>query len=160
MSAPEIRLDPMTEDEFAAWLPPAVRGLAEDKAASGQWSSDEALDMAKTEFAILLPQGAVTRGQLLYTVRDAASGTPVGAVWIHLRPKADRREAYIYDLVVAEDRRGKGYGRATMLAAIERARELGADSVGLHVFGHNTVARELYTSLGFVATNISMSLAL
>ena len=160
MSTPEITLDPMTEDEFAAWLLPAVRGLADDKVASGQWTADEALDMSKTEFTILLPQGAATRGQLLYTVRDTASGAGVGAVWIHLRPKADKREAYVCDIVVDEDQRGKGYGRATMLAVAERARELGADSVGLHVFGHNTVARELYTSLGFVTTNISMSLPL
>jgi ribosomal protein S18 acetylase RimI-like enzyme len=47
-----------------------------------------------------------------------------------------------------------------MLAAIEKARELGADTVGLHVFGHNAPAYALYRSLGFVETNISMSLEL
>ena len=160
MSAPEITLEPMTEDEFAAWLLPTVRGLAEDKVTSGQWAPDEALEMSKTEFTILLPQGASTRGHELYTVRDTASGAGVGMVWINVRPKADKREAYIYDIAIDEEQRGKGYGRATMLAVAERARELGADSVGLHVFGHNTVARELYTSLGFVTTNISMSLPL
>ena len=160
MSTPEITLEPMTDEEFALWLLPHVRDHAEQHVQSGKWAPEEALEMAKNEIAILLPHGASTRGQLLYTVRDEASGTSVGAVWINLRNKANKPEAYVYDLVINADQRGKGYGRATMLAAIERARELGADSVGLHVFGHNAVARELYTSLGFVETNVLMSLPL
>ena len=160
MSTPEITLEPMTDEEFALWLPPHVRDHAEENVKSGKWTPEEALEMAKNEVAIMLPQGASTRGQLLYTVRDAASGTSVGAVWINLQRKANKPEAYVYDIVINADQRGKGYGRATMLATIERVRELGANSVGLHVFGHNAVARELYTSLGFVETNVMMSLPL
>jgi ribosomal protein S18 acetylase RimI-like enzyme len=160
MSAPTVTLDPMTDEEFEAWALPTVRGLAEDNVASGRWTRQEALELAKSQFTILLPDGLATRGQLLYTVRDAASGGAVGTIWICLRPKADKREAFVYDFIVDAEHRGKGYGRAAMLAAAERARELGAASVGLHVFGHNTVARELYTSLGFVPTNITMSLEL
>ncbi len=47
-----------------------------------------------------------------------------------------------------------------MLACLQRARELGAASVGLHVFGHNKIAWELYSSLGFIETNVMMSLPL
>jgi ribosomal protein S18 acetylase RimI-like enzyme len=39
----------------------------------------------------------------------------------------------------------------------ERARELGATSLGLHVFGHNEARRQLYEQLGFMATNILMT---
>jgi ribosomal protein S18 acetylase RimI-like enzyme len=157
---PEITLDPMTEEEFAAWLLPAVRERAEENVKSGRWAPDEALQMAKTEFAIMLPNTVQTKGNLLYTVRDSAGGAGVGSVWIAMHRKANRPEAYIYDLVISAEQRGRGYGRAAMLAAIARARELGAESVGLHVFGHNAVARELYRSLGFVETNIQMSLPL
>ena len=69
-------------------------------------------------------------------------------------------EAFVYDIAIHEDRRGQGYGRAAMLACAERARELGAHSVGLHVFGRNTVARGLYTSLGFQEPDVTMSLPL
>jgi ribosomal protein S18 acetylase RimI-like enzyme len=47
-----------------------------------------------------------------------------------------------------------------MLAGIEKARAMGAETVGLHVFGHNEPARALYRSLGFAETNVSMSLKL
>jgi ribosomal protein S18 acetylase RimI-like enzyme len=156
----EVRLDPITDEEFAAWLLPAVKDLAQQHVLSGQWAPEDALEFSKGQFIRLLPDGAGSDEQHLYTIRDTADGAAVGTLWIGMRLKAGRPEAYVYDLVVREERRGLGYGRATMLAGVARARELGAESLGLHVFGHNAVARELYGSLGFVETNVSMSLAL
>ena len=45
--------------------------------------------------------------------------------------------------------RDRGYGRDLMLAAEHEAARLGADSIGLHVFGFNTSAITLYESLGY-----------
>ncbi len=36
------------------------------------------------------------------------------------------------------------------------AKELGMKKIGLHVFGHNKVARGLYEKLGYEITNINM----
>lgn len=160
MAKPEISLDPITDEEFAAWLLPAVRGLAREHVTSGQWSPDDALGFSKAHFARLLPDGPRSDQQHVFTIRDTANGAAVGTLWIGMRLKADSLEAYVYDIVINEDGRGRGYGRAAMLAAASRARELGAQSVGLHVFGHNAAARSLYASLGFIETNISMSLPL
>ena len=160
MTTPEITLDPMTDAEYAAWLEPEIRHYAEEKIRSGEFPAENAIELSEAEFRTLLPDGRRTENQHLYTVRDTAGGAGVGALWIALRPKAGEIEAFIYDIEIAEDRRGRGYGRATMLACAERARELGAQSVGLHVFGHNAVARALYTSLGFRETDVMMSLPL
>ena len=160
MTTPEIRLDPMTDAEFTAWVDPSIRGYADDKVRSGEYQAEDALELAKLEFLHQLPDGPRTKDNHVYAVRDAATGDRVGALWIALRAKAGRTEAFVYDIEMHEDRRGRGYGRATMLACAERARELGAHSVGLHVFGHNTAARALYTSLGFRETDVSMSLPL
>lgn len=158
--APEVTLDPMTEREFEAWLLPAVRSLAQSHAESGRWDEKDALNVAKADFATQLSDGLATPGHHLLAVRDAAGGETVGYLWIGLRPKGRQTEAWIQDFVVLERHRGRGYGRAAMLAAFETARGLGATCVGLHVFGHNTAARALYASLGFVETNVMMSLPL
>ena len=42
------------------------------------------------------------------------------------------------------------------LAEVE-ARAGGATELGLNVFGHNQVARQLYESMGYVATSIRMN---
>ncbi|MFG1865241.1 GNAT family N-acetyltransferase [Microbispora bryophytorum] len=126
----------------------------------GAWTREEALAKAQETFDQLLPKGIDSPDSHLSTVRDACSGQSVARLWFALRGEPGRREAYIYEITVAERFRGQGYGRATMRACVETARELGATSVGLHVLGSNGVARSLYTSLGFAEVGVTMSLAL
>lgn len=155
-----VVLDPMTKEEFGPYLEAEIRRYAKANITSGAWSEHEALALSRADHDRLLPDGIDTPGQNLYTVRDAASGEAVAMIWIAQRLKGGRVESFIYDIEVREEHRGRGYGRATMLAGIEKAREMGAETVGLHVFGHNAPARALYRSLGFVETNVSMSLEL
>ena len=150
----------MAQEDFTPFLAAGIRDYAKQKVASGEWTPEEAAQLSQADHDRLLPDGLKSPDQHLFTVRDAASGEPVATLWLALRPKAGRVEGYIYDVEVHEPFRGRGYGRSTMLAGIEKARELGAESVGLHVFGHNAPARALYRSLGFVETNVSMSLDL
>ncbi len=157
---PRVTLAPMTEEEFGPYLEAGIRDYARQKMISGEWSEFEAVALSEADHARLLPDGLKSPDQHLFTVFDADSGESVATIWIALRPKGGRTEGYVYDIEVRERFRGQGYGRATMLAAIEKARELGAEVVGLHVFGHNAPARALYKSLGFVETNVSMSLEL
>ena len=157
---PRVTLAPMVEEEFGPYLRAGIRDFAKQKMISGEWSEFEAVALSEADHARLLPDGLKSPDQHLYTVRDAESGERVAVIWIALRPKGGRTEGFVYDIEVREQFRGQGYGRATMLAGIEKARELGAETVGLHVFGHNTPARALYRSLGFVETNVSMSLEL
>jgi ribosomal protein S18 acetylase RimI-like enzyme len=155
-----VRLDPMTEDEFAAWLVQAVRHYADEHVRSGRWSEQDAPQFARTEYMTLLPKGLQSGEQHLYTARETAGGAPVGTLWLAMRLRAGKPEAFVYDIKVHEAQRGKGYGRATMTAAVAEARRLGAVVMSLHVFGHNAVARNLYSSLGFAETNVNMSLPL
>jgi ribosomal protein S18 acetylase RimI-like enzyme len=61
-------------------------------------------------------------------------------------------ECYLAELYVVPERRGHGLGRALMLAAIELARERGADSMDLNTGEQDAAARALYESLGFSRT--------
>jgi ribosomal protein S18 acetylase RimI-like enzyme len=159
-----VRLDPMTADEYTAYIEYAVQGYASEKVKSGEWAAEGAERRSRATFDNLLPEGPDTVGSHLFTVRDAetpSDGESVGIVYVALREKAGHqgtREIYIYDIEMREQARGRGYGRATMTACADFARKKGAASVGLHVFGHNTTARSLYRSLGFVETNVIMSL--
>ncbi len=60
---------------------------------------------------------------------------------IHLRHRVD------------EALRGRGYGRVALEPI---ALELGYDEIGLHVFGDNDVARNLYRSSGYVEIDVTM----
>ncbi|MGW1022354.1 N-acetyltransferase family protein [Streptomyces sp. NPDC002577] len=60
----------------------------------------------------------------------------------------------IQGLAVADEARGLGVGRALVRAAVDEARRQGARRISLRVLGHNTPARKLYESEGFVVEGV------
>ncbi|MFE1755406.1 GNAT family N-acetyltransferase [Streptomyces anandii] len=60
----------------------------------------------------------------------------------------------IRGLAVDGEARGRGVGRALLRAAVEEARRQGARRISLRVLGHNTPARRLYESEGFVVEGV------
>ncbi|WAU80084.1 GNAT family N-acetyltransferase [Streptomyces sp. Qhu-G9] len=60
----------------------------------------------------------------------------------------------IQGLAVAAEVRGQGVGRALVRAVVAQARRQGALRITLRVLGHNTPARKLYESEGFVVEGI------
>jgi GNAT superfamily N-acetyltransferase len=149
-----VRLRPMSEDEFTAWLPLMRDRYAEDIAGHGGLSPENAAEMAATQIEALFPGGQPSPEQLVFVV-EAEAG-PVGQLWL-----AERAEPqhclFVYELYVDEPRRGRGYGKAAMLLAEEEAGRRGIDRVALNVFGGNEVARRLYQSLGYEENAIAMS---
>jgi ribosomal protein S18 acetylase RimI-like enzyme len=63
---------------------------------------------------------------------------------------------FIYGVEVDSGQRGKGYGRAIMLAGEEECRRLGHKHLDLNVFGDNTTAIGLYDSLGYAVISQQM----
>jgi ribosomal protein S18 acetylase RimI-like enzyme len=156
----QIQLDPMTEPEYQEFRTMSVAGYAAAKVEAGTWTQEESLAKSQAIFDGLLPDGTASPDNYLFTVRDVHGKQSVAVLWFALQGEPERREAYIYQIEVVEEFRGRGYGRAAMEACADKARGLGAASVGLHVFGHNKVARSLYNSLGFNETDVMMSLPL
>jgi ribosomal protein S18 acetylase RimI-like enzyme len=62
---------------------------------------------------------------------------------------ADGLFAHVDELYVVPDRRGHGLGRALLDAAMDLARERGADHIDLTTAETDTAARGLYESAGF-----------
>lgn len=152
-----VRLEPISQADFDVWLARTVGEYAQEKVQAGNYHVDEALERAAQEFRELLPEGRSTPGQHLFSIVDVVSGDHVGVVWFAERPRGPRSEAFIYDLVIQEAFRRRGYGRAAMIALEEEVRRLGIGRIGLHVFGHNRAAWALYDQLGYEVTNVNMA---
>jgi ribosomal protein S18 acetylase RimI-like enzyme len=151
-----VTLRAMTDDEYVRWVTTSVAGYAESFVQNATMTAEEAQERSEHDFAELLPDGRDTPEQHLWTVTDAATGAAVGSLWINVRDRGIGRAAFVYDIEMDESQRGKGYGRATMLAGEVAAKELGATTIGLNVFGFNTVAIGLYTSLGYEVSSQNM----
>ena len=150
-----IRLEPMDEATYGAWLETTVREYADEKVESGNWPPDSALERSAADFAYLLPDGLTTAGHELRSMIDEA-GNRVGYAWFAGLDRPFGRVAFIYDIAVDPAHRRKGHAGAALGEIEAYARANGFVGVQLHVFGFNTGARELYRRAGFVETDVTM----
>jgi ribosomal protein S18 acetylase RimI-like enzyme len=144
--------------DYDAWAARAIAGYAAQIAASGALGEEAAWDKARGDHERALPNGLDTPGQLIFRLLD--DGQPVGWLWLAVPYPGDPSMAWVYAVEVDEAFRGRGYGREAMLLAEAEARARGMRSVGLNVHGGNTIARSLYTSLGYDVTVQQMKKAL
>lgn len=149
-----IHLVPMTESEFETYLEKAIPEYAADKAGAGDWSEQEALERSRKTYQQLLPQGVKTENNYLFRIQVDESGEKIGVLW--MRHEKPRPHGFIFDIVLDETQRGKGYGKQAMLALEEIAKDMGLETIGLHVFAYNTVAMQLYKKLGYEVTSQNM----
>ncbi len=151
MTCVELRLRPATPDEIEAWLPRLAAEYAAAIAGSGSLPPADARRKADSDLRAQLTDGPAHAGQLIF--RLIAGEQPAGWLWLAVPvPAGDPAMAWVNNVEVDEEFRGRGYGRQAMLLAEREAAARGMTSVGLNVHGQNTVARGLYDSLGYQVT--------
>ncbi len=157
MSKPEVVLRPFTAKEYPAYRARLVPTYADELTRGRGVPPDISLTKAEKSFPSTLDELLAEVGASLSRV--LADGQDVG--WLWLSPAPDGVDSlFIYDIEIDEAHRGRGLGRATMLAAEEVARRDGWSAIRLNVFGGNTAAESLYRSLGYETDSILMSKSL
>ena len=151
----EVRLEPMTEEQYRVYRKFAEEDYAQNIARSGAMPLADAVEKAAADFAKLHPDGLATPDDLLWTAYNG--DTEVGMLGLRIQQRADGLHAFGFDFRVELGLRRLGYGRAIMAAAEKICRERGIVSVGLNVFGFNLGAQSLYEQMGFVVTSIQMN---
>lgn len=146
-----VKLELMLKEDFDRFLETEIREYAADHVRNGNWPAEGSLERSRKEFEELLPDGVQTKDQYVWSIIDDAN-TNIGALWVQVK----ERKAFIFDFVVDETFRGKGFGKQALAAMDEKLRSMGVESVGLHVFGDNVNAQELYKKMGFEITGMHM----
>jgi len=134
------------------YLERGIREYAEDHVRNGNWSAEEALERSKKEFEQLLPEGVNSQDQFLFSIVDETDDNKISLLWVQVKDQ----KAFIYDFIIDESSRGKGYGKQALVALDEKLKSIEVQSVGLHVFGDNITAQELYKKMGYQITGIHM----
>jgi len=151
-----LKLRAMTDVEFDAWNLHSRLNYAAEKEKEGL-SAEDARNESEKSFARYLPNGKNTPDHYIYAVYLDDQEKVVGHLWWGMQNHGSKKIPWIFDIELNPIYRGKGFGRATMELAQGDVRAKGFDQLGLHVFGHNKVARSLYESMGFEAKNIVMN---
>jgi ribosomal protein S18 acetylase RimI-like enzyme len=152
-----VKLVPMTQAEFETYREPAIRAYAREHVQAGNWSAEEALQRAETSYHDLLPEGVATPGEYLFTIRDEVLDLNVGMLWFAQHKRGAREEAFVYEILIYEAYRRRGYGTLAFRELEKKAGELGLSTISLHAFGHNYAARAMYEQLGYEAVDLIMA---
>ena len=154
-----LRLIPMNQGEFEAYLKIAVAEYAQAHTKAGDCEPEKALELAQKDYRELLPQGLQSPNQFLFSGVDDSSGTgkPVGMIWFGVKEKPDRKAAFIYDFRIDAEHQRRGYGEEVLLRCEELAKDMGISRISLNVFGFNVGARKLYEKVGYRIVSIAMT---
>lgn len=116
---------------------------------------DDAERVVSERLAWAFSAGVPTGRHAVFDVVDTDEGT-VGYVWVGPDVTDDSGAWRVWSIVIDDDKYGRGFGRAAVHLAEEYARERGATSIGVQVFGDHTSSRVLYESLGYSAVSVKM----
>jgi ribosomal protein S18 acetylase RimI-like enzyme len=150
-----VTLPPMEPGAWEAWRVVSIRTYAAEMVRIAGWPRDGAEERATTVFTRVVPSGMNSPGHEFRSIMTR-DGEIVGALWFAAEDEVGRGAAFIWDITIDEGHRGRGYGRAAMEALEPLARSLGYDTIRLHVFGDNAVARHLYLAVGYGETDVTM----
>jgi ribosomal protein S18 acetylase RimI-like enzyme len=137
---------------------PFIRSLAERFARFGSpaWR-DRALMWKYHQQSVEDVGQSIDTDDLVLLAEDA-QGTRLGFIWATHATDFFTQEpqGYVSDLAVSSQAEGKGVGRKLLEQAEEWARTRGYRILALDVFAANTLARAIYTHLGYAEETVKM----
>ena len=148
-----LSLVKMNKAEFEDWGAASLQRYAQDKVKANGLKEEEALATAQRDFERALPDGLDSKDNFLYCMKTG-SGDLVGYVWYTLRGPSDNRIAWLSEIYIHADYRGKGHGKSAMQLFEQDDKSQGVSRTGLHVFVFNEAAICLYESMNYQTTDL------
>ena len=147
---PVVRLLAVTDAQYREFARAQVIEYAREKALAGDWPEGEATERSRREHAELLADRLRPAGHRFFAIVDL-DGRALGWIWEGPAPLGRRVEGqrWLYQITLDESVRGRGIGRAALVALEAILAREGIRSLQLHVFRWNTIALELYRSAGY-----------
>ena len=152
-----IQLVPMNHDQYQTFSEISARDQMEGHVREGRWKPEEAEANMAQLAAQFLPQGLTTPNHFFYTIEEAETGALVGGLWYMLAQEGETRQFFVLDIQIYAAFRRRGYGTLAFLAMEDQAREMGVNTIALHLFADNHPARAMYQKLGYAGTDTAMA---
>lgn len=151
----DIKLTKMDSIDFIKFIEIATKNYAEEKIENGSWDESFALEKAKKDFSTLLVDDENTENNILKNI--LVDEKNIGYIWYSINNE-EIKEAYLYEIFISEDGRGKGIGTEVMKISMKELKEKNIENFRLHVFGHNQSALKFYKKLGFEITDYNLNI--
>lgn len=150
-----LDLHKMDERQFDDYLSFLVPDYAQDLSKNFILPIEKATEDSKNLMKDLFPEKHETEGQFVHNIYCTEVKDYVGVVWYSI--ELESRQLFIYHVYINERYRRMGYASSVLQELEGIAKDLGATSMGLSVFGSNEHAYNLYNKLGYQTSSISMN---
>ena len=144
----------MADEDFPEFIKVESEDYAQTLARNFKRDLEEARTMTEQQVKGLLKDGSKTKDHLILEALDKGTGEVVGHLWVNA--DEHRKRAFLYDIVVLERFRGTGYGRSIMDLLHATLKQMGMETVELHVFSENSIALNLYKKQGYNMVSCNM----
>ncbi|MDR7071394.1 ribosomal protein S18 acetylase RimI-like enzyme [Fictibacillus barbaricus] len=148
-----VTYEKMNQTEFQEYMEFMLPDYARDISEHYLIAIEKANEEAEQQMKNLLPDQEKTEGHHLYLIKK--DNENAGYLWFHI--KKDEKKAFLYHIYILDSFRKQGVAKKALGFFEEEARTEDAASLGLHVFGSNVNAIELYKRLGYEQASISMN---
>jgi len=105
----------------------------------------DAQKIAKTQYKRMLKKGFKNPKYEFYILMNEEE-KKIGALWL----TKEKKELFISEIYIRKKYRHQGYGKATLDKVEKIAKRLKIKRIGLNVFYHNVIAKQLYRNKGYV----------
>lgn len=142
-----VLLEKMTEQDFEQFMEKSSDLYAQDLIKATGMTLAQARQRISKQRSVIIPNGLRTENVFFMKIHDSETKERVGSIWWGVFPS--HNTAFIIDIYVDDNFRGKGLGSETISEVIKTAKEYAIGDLSLHVFRHNPRAKQLYERIGF-----------
>jgi len=144
-----LRLKPMKKKEYKKFTKKSMDKYAKEIYKSTlTLTKKDARKIAKTQYKRMLKKGFKNPKYEFYALLNEKE-KKIGELWL---TKGEKR-LYVSELYIRKKYRHQGYGKATLDKVEKIAKKLKIKRIGLDVFYHNVIAKQLYSNEGYEVIN-------
>jgi ribosomal protein S18 acetylase RimI-like enzyme len=137
----------MTQPEFENFYQRSVQYQVVQLMDARGISREEAGREAEEELAGMLPNGLHTENNFLMSI--ISNEEIVGYIWTLHEERQGRKQSFLCDFAIQEDKRRQGYGTEALRLMEKQAADAGCVESVLFVADQNLAARALYEKCGY-----------
>jgi acetyltransferase (GNAT) family protein len=151
-----LKFIPMTDADFAAFMRKSIPEYAYDQMHAGNWTQDEAVSRARSEFQQMLPDGLRTPNQHLYLIQDEHD-QKIGMIWYFVEASRPRKTAFLIDFFIFPEERHRNYETDALALFEKQVQDEGVQRIELQIFAHKAEDLAMYRDAQY--NDISIFLA-
>lgn len=149
-----MKLIPKTKAEMERFFKVSIEDYAQGLSKAYDKDINETRARSKNDIEQLFKTERENETHKVLAVIAEDGQTELGGIWY--MENTENKDAYIFQILIYEEYRGKGFGKAALDQFHEICKREGLHKVSLSVFGWNHLAFEMYKKANYKITRILM----